>query len=121
MYQLPSRSSTSPRPHHAVHRTALDRPLVLQLESELDEERRHGREVVDTMPTCSMRWIVMRSTVATRRPRLQRLSVADQLVGTGPRVGGVTDQVVALGYVRGQTGGICVRSGGGREIAAELV
>ncbi len=27
--------------------TALDRPLALQLESELDEERRRGREVVD--------------------------------------------------------------------------
>src|SRR6266498_2597961 len=34
-------------PHHAVHPTALDRPLALQLESELDEERRRGREVVD--------------------------------------------------------------------------
>src|SRR5919106_4984947 len=29
-----------------------------------------------TMPTCSIRWIVMRSTVAERRPQLQRLSVA---------------------------------------------
>jgi hypothetical protein len=35
-----------------------------------------------TMPTWSMRWIVMRSTVATRRPQLQRLSVADRLVGS---------------------------------------
>ena len=34
-------------PDHAVHPTALDRPLALQLESELDEERRRGREVVD--------------------------------------------------------------------------
>src|SRR3989442_9722306 len=33
-------------PHHAVHPIALDRPLALQLESELDEERRRGREVV---------------------------------------------------------------------------
>jgi hypothetical protein len=32
------------------------------------------------MPTCYMRWIVMRSTVATRRPQLQRLSVADRSV-----------------------------------------
>jgi hypothetical protein len=32
-----------------------------------------------TMPTRSMCWIVMRSTVATRRPHLQRLSVADRL------------------------------------------
>jgi hypothetical protein len=37
--------------HHAVHPTALDRSLALQLESELDEERRRGGEVVDTMPT----------------------------------------------------------------------
>ena len=37
-----------------------------------------------TMPTCSMRWIVMRSTVAERRPQLQRLSVANRLVGTRP-------------------------------------
>ena len=36
-----------PRTHHAVHATALDRPLALQCESELDEERRRGREVVD--------------------------------------------------------------------------
>ena len=28
-----------------------------------------------TMPTCSIRWIVMRSTLATRRPQLQRPSV----------------------------------------------
>jgi hypothetical protein len=34
-------------PDYAVHPTALDRPLALQLESELDEERRRGREVVD--------------------------------------------------------------------------
>src|SRR5439155_23706662 len=34
-------------PHHAVNPTALDRPLALQLESELDEELRRGREVVD--------------------------------------------------------------------------
>ena len=33
--------------HHAVHPTALDRSLALQLESELDEELRCGREVVD--------------------------------------------------------------------------
>src|SRR5919109_4269628 len=31
--------------HHAVHPTALDRSLALQLESELDEERRRGGEV----------------------------------------------------------------------------
>jgi hypothetical protein len=34
-------------PDHAVHPTALDRPLALQLESEFDEERRRGLEVVD--------------------------------------------------------------------------
>ena len=34
-------------PHHTVHPTALDLPFTLQLESELDEERRRGREVVD--------------------------------------------------------------------------
>src|ERR1700689_1363654 len=39
----------------------------------------------------------------------------------GPRAGGLTDQVVALGDVRSPTGGIRVRRGGGSEIAAELV
>jgi len=38
----------------------------------------------------------------------------------GPRAGGLTDQVVALGDVRGPTGGIRVRRGGGREVAAQL-
>jgi hypothetical protein len=33
--------------HHAVHPTALDGPLALHLEPELDEERRRGREVID--------------------------------------------------------------------------
>src|ERR671923_1882792 len=33
--------------HHAVHPTTLDRSLALQLESELDEERRRRGEVVD--------------------------------------------------------------------------
>src|ERR671931_2444961 len=33
--------------HDAVHPSALDRPLALQLESELDEERLRGREVVE--------------------------------------------------------------------------
>src|SRR5213078_376954 len=32
---------------HAVHPTALDRSLALQLESELDEELSRGREVVN--------------------------------------------------------------------------
>jgi hypothetical protein len=34
-------------PHHTVHPTALDRPLTQHLESELDEEPRRGRKVVD--------------------------------------------------------------------------
>ena len=34
-------------PYHAVHPTALDQPLVLQLESNLDEELSRGREVVN--------------------------------------------------------------------------
>ena len=33
--------------HDAVHPTAIHRRLALQLESELDEERRRGGEVVD--------------------------------------------------------------------------
>src|SRR5215211_4328765 len=43
------------------------------------------------------------------------------LYGSVARAGGLTDQVVALGDVRGATGGIGVRRGGGREVAAELV
>src|SRR3954466_10588004 len=39
----------------------------------------------------------------------------------GPGAGGLTDEVVALGDVRGPTGGIRVRRGGGAEVAAELV
>jgi hypothetical protein len=34
-------------PHHAVHPLPLDLPLALWLESELDEERRRCREIVD--------------------------------------------------------------------------
>ncbi len=34
-------------PHHAVDPLALDRRLALQLEPQLDEEHRRGREVVD--------------------------------------------------------------------------
>jgi integrase len=34
-------------PHHTVHPTALNRALTQHLESELNEERRRGREVVD--------------------------------------------------------------------------
>jgi hypothetical protein len=33
--------------HDAVHPAALDRPLALQLESELDEELGCGREVIN--------------------------------------------------------------------------
>jgi hypothetical protein len=39
----------------------------------------------------------------------------------GPRAGGLTDEVVALGDVRRPAGGVGVRRGGGRQIAAELV
>jgi hypothetical protein len=35
------------KPHHAVHPIAFGRPFTLQLESELDEECRRGRQVVD--------------------------------------------------------------------------
>jgi len=34
------------------------------------------------MPTCSMSWMVMRSTVTTQPAPLQHLSVADRLVAT---------------------------------------
>jgi hypothetical protein len=39
----------------------------------------------------------------------------------GPRAGGLTDQVVALGDVRGSAAGIRVLRGGGTGVAAELV
>lgn len=35
------------KPHDAIHPAALDRPLALQLESELDEKLSRGREVVN--------------------------------------------------------------------------
>src|SRR4051812_10677661 len=38
-----------------------------------------------------------------------------------PRAGGLADQVVALGDVRGPAGGLGVRRGGGRELVAQLV
>jgi hypothetical protein len=38
------------KPHDAVHPASLDRPLTLQLESELDEELSRGREVVNHDP-----------------------------------------------------------------------
>jgi hypothetical protein len=34
-------------PYHAVRPIGFDHAFALHLESELDEERRHGREVVD--------------------------------------------------------------------------
>src|SRR5882672_9137327 len=34
-------------PHDAIHPPALDRPLALQLESELDEELSRGRDFID--------------------------------------------------------------------------
>ena len=39
----------------------------------------------------------------------------------GPRAGGLADEVVALGDVRGPAGGLGVGRGGGREVAAQLV
>jgi hypothetical protein len=53
-------------PHDAIHPPALDRPLALQLESELDEELSRGR-VSTTMPTWSIRWMVTCPMVRTRR------------------------------------------------------
>jgi ketosteroid isomerase-like protein len=41
--------------------------------------------------------------------------------GLGPHTGHLTDQVVALGDVRCPAGGLGVRGGGGRKVAAELV
>jgi hypothetical protein len=38
-----------------------------------------------------------------------------------PRAGGLADQVVALGDVRGPAGGLGVRHGGGGQVAVELV
>ena len=72
------------QPRHAVHPTALDERFALQLESELEEERGRGGEVVDHdahvihaldrhEPDCS-------DTTAQLRP----LSVANRLVGTPP-------------------------------------
>ena len=39
----------------------------------------------------------------------------------GPCAGGLADQVVALGDGGGPAGGLGVRRGGGREVAAEFV
>jgi hypothetical protein len=60
-------SSQSPpyalEPHDAVHPTTFDKSLALQLETELDEELDRGREALTTMPTWSIRWIVVCSMV----------------------------------------------------------
>jgi len=40
-------ASSARTPSIPTTRTVLDRPLALQLESKLDDERRRGREVVD--------------------------------------------------------------------------
>jgi hypothetical protein len=40
---------------------------------------------------------------------------------SGPRAGGLTDQVVAHGDVRGSAGGLRVRRAGGGQVAGELV
>jgi hypothetical protein len=113
---------TPSSPGHSVHRTALDRPLALQLESELDEERRRGRKVVDH--DAHVLQASDRHTLdSSDTDQLPRLSVADRLLMWlgGPRAGGAADQVVALGDVRGPAGGIGIGPGSGREVAAELV
>ena len=63
-------------------RERVDRPLALQLESERNEERRRGREVVDH--DAHMLHALDRHALdgSERRPQLQRLSVANRLVGT---------------------------------------
>ena len=61
---------------HAVHPTALDRPLALQLESRLDEERRRGRQVVDH-DAHALHTFGSSCARLTRLPQLERLSVAD--------------------------------------------
>jgi hypothetical protein len=40
---------------------------------------------------------------------------------SGSRAGGLAHQVIALGDVRGATGGLGVRRGGGGQVAGELV
>ncbi len=79
-------STRTPEPHHTVHPIALDRPLTLQLESELDEERRRRREVLDhdahVLHALDRHALDGSDTTA----QLQRLSVADRSVGT-PLVG----------------------------------
>ena len=56
-------------PHHTVHPTALDRPLARSLSPSSTKNAVAAVRSSTTMPTCSKRWIVMRSMVATRRPR----------------------------------------------------
>jgi hypothetical protein len=53
----------------AVHPVALDRRLALKLASEFDEELSCGRDVVYYDPDVTIRLIVMRWIVETRRPR----------------------------------------------------
>jgi hypothetical protein len=54
--------------------------------------------------------------------RLQAVSVADRLLLLGDvHAGGLTDQVVPLRDVRGPTGSIRVRRGGGTKVSAQLV
>ena len=56
--------------------TALDQPLALHLESELDEERRRGREVVDH--DAHMLHTLDRHALDGSGTQLQRLSIADR-------------------------------------------
>jgi len=54
--------------HHAVHPTALDGPLHCSLSPSSTKKAAAAARSSTTMPTCSMRWIVMCWTVATPRP-----------------------------------------------------
>src|SRR4051812_35945540 len=56
-----------------------------------------------------------------RRSGRRTLSEADLLQIAGPSAGGLTDKVVALGYVRRAPGGLDVRRGGSGQVAVELV
>src|SRR5919198_5057002 len=63
--------------HHAVHPTALERSLGLQLESELDEERRRGGEVVDH--DAHVVHALDRQELNGKEPRIESREAARQL------------------------------------------
>src|SRR6266540_5068523 len=58
---------------------------------------------------------------ASDRQRHDAPTTTHRLQRGGPRAGGLTDQVVALGDDRGAAGGVGVGGGSGREVAGELV